>query len=156
MGQLIQKFGNVTLLLSRVFRMAQTIATWGSIQITDQELLDLNFTYGLRYAKLITVYYYPIVQYVGKDITRLSFSIRTTDPDKMVALWNLRWDLVNSMQTFTLGDANYGSFYLESTKVSIEQYETQRTDDLSLIVTPSVLSIYKIDIEAISELPPII
>lgn len=136
--------------------MAIEVARWGGIIINDNELIDLNFSYGVRFAKFVTVYYYPIVQYVGRDITKLSFTIKTNDENKLNSLWTQKDDLVNNNREFILGGVSYGGYYLLSTRVNINQYETLRTDDLSAYITNSLLADFEISIEAYSESTPIL
>lgn len=136
--------------------MTINVAAWGDIQITDEELTNLTFDMSLRYAKLTTVYEQPVIQYVGKDVTRLSMQIKTQDANKMFELWNQRFDLVNNVQEFFLGGVSYGNFYLETTKVKIDQYEVLRTTDLSTIIPESMLATFIIDIQAVAENYPVI
>lgn len=104
------------------------IATWGTVNITEVELVSFNIKYGLRLAKLKTVYENPLLQYIGVDLKRLEMSFKTWDSDKIYQIWNERQSLGASIRAVTLGDRDYDDWYMTNTRIEFLTHD-YATDD---------------------------
>lgn len=126
-----------------------TIAQWGVVNIDEMELVSLKLTYGIRLPKLQTKYYDPIIQYAGKDVTRISLNFLTCSRTKAFQIWADRLALSTSIRAVTIGGVAYGNFYLVKTEVDWKQALFQVTDDLASTVTNSELVLAQVSLEGV-------
>lgn len=130
-----------------------TIVTWGTHQIQETELKTLRFTYGLRLAKINTVFENPLIQYVGKDVVRVKIVFRTTEEDKSYNIWNEKQALTASIRNLNIGGTNFGDFYLSNTEIEYITHSYQMVDNTTTRVTPSTLIIAEVTVEGVQEMP---
>lgn len=128
------------------------IATWGSHTITEEELTSIKFSYGLRLAKLKTVYENPIIQYVGKDVITVEINLTTSNEQKIYDIWNEKQALTASIRNLTIGGTNYGDFYLNNTEIDYQTINYQ-SDDNGFRIIESTLIQAKIKLQGVQEMP---
>lgn len=125
------------------------IAQWGAVNIDERELTGLKLRYGIRLPKLQTKYYDPIIQFAGRDVTRIYLDFVTVDSAKIVQLWSDRLALSTSIRSVTIGGVSYGNFYLVSTSIDWADLNFLTSDDLASRVTNSELISAKISLEGV-------
>jgi hypothetical protein len=126
-----------------------TITKWGVVDIDERELVSLKLTYGIRLPKLQTKYYDPIIQYAGKDVTRIYLEFMTCDRAKAFQIWADRLALATSIRAVTVGGVSYGNFYLVKTDVDWKQAMFQVTDNLAERVTNSEFVLAQVSLEGV-------
>lgn len=126
-----------------------SIAQWGTVQIDERELISLRLKYGIRLPKLQSIYYDPIIQFAGRDVTRIYLDLITADNTKLIQIWNDRLALSTSLRTVTIGGAVYGNFYLVRTEVEWTNLNFLTADSLTSRVTNSELITAKISLEGV-------
>lgn len=125
------------------------IAQWGTVSINEEELTGFELGYALRLAKLKTVYENPIIQYVGKDVRRLSLTFTTYNASKILTLWSERQSLSATIRAVSLGGVSYGNFYLSSTIIDWTNIAYLQNDNLLSRVGNSDLVSANISLEGV-------
>jgi hypothetical protein len=126
-----------------------TIAQWGIINIDERELTGLRLKYGLRLPKLQTRYLDPIIQYAGREVTRIYLDFMTSDSGKINQINLDRYALSTSIRAVTIGGVSYGNFYLVSTDINWEKMNFLQTDDYASKVANSELTTARISLEGV-------
>lgn len=126
-----------------------TIAQWGTINIDERELTGLRLRYGLRLPKLQTKYYDPIIQYAGRDVTRIYLDFTTYDSTKINQINLDRYALSTSIRAVSIGGVSYGNFYLVSTNIEWDYLNFLQTDDYMSKVANSELTSARISLEGV-------
>lgn len=126
-----------------------TLAQWGTVAIDERELTGLKLRYGLRLPKLQTRYFDPIIQYAGRDVTRIYLDFITVDSNKIYQLWFDRLALTNSIRAVTVGGVSYGNFYLVNTDIEWTNMSFLTSDDFASRVTNSELISAKVSLEGV-------
>lgn len=126
------------------------IGTWGTVNILETELIGFKIHYGLRIAKLKTVYENPYLQYIGTDLKTLELSFKSCDSSKIYQIWNEKQSLGASIRSVTLGTRNYGDWYMTNTRIEFLSHD-YATTDVGNIINSSEFICALITLNAVQE-----